>query len=152
MRNGRVPMSILKPQGALGAVAIVFLATLSAAAQQTSPAEKPPATAAEPGPGPSPQRPHAAPPSETPAGQAERDLVGLSVFSSDGSRVGDVRAVNTGPSGNIAALHVRTGGFLGFGGRIVAIPEGSFAKKGPDIRLTLTAEQVSGLPAIKEAK
>lgn len=146
-------MSIVKPQSALGAAAILLLATLSAGAQQTPapvpPTEKPPAAAPEAGPGPSPQRPHAAPPSEAPAGH---DLVGLSVFSSDGSKVGDVRSVNTGPSGNIAALHVRTGGFLGFGGRIVAIPEGSFAKKGPDIRLTLTAEQVSSLPEVKNAK
>jgi PRC-barrel domain len=149
-------MSILKAQSVLCAAAIVFLATLSAASQSPAPPapaeEKPPATAPAQEPGPSPQRPHAAPPSETPAGQMGQDLVGLSVFSSDGSKVGDVRAVNTGPSGNIATLHVRTGGFLGFGGRLVAIPEGSFAKKGPDIRLTLTAEQVSNLPAVKEAK
>jgi hypothetical protein len=144
-------MSIVKPQSALGAAAMLLLATLSAAAQQTPatpPAESPPA-AAPAEPGPSPQRPHAAPPSEAPAGH---DLVGLSVFSSDGSKVGDVRAVNTGPSGNVAALHIRTGGFLGFGSRVVAIPEGSFARKGPDIRLTLTAEQVGNLPDVKGAK
>src|SRR5262245_34097097 len=144
-------MHLLTLQGQRGAAAMVLLAALPAAAQQspapTPPGEKPPATAPEPGPGP--QRPHAAPPSESPAGH---DLVGLSVFSSDGSKIGDVRAVNTGPSGNVAALHVRTGGFLGFGGRVVAIPEGSFAKTGPDIRLTLTADQVSNLPEVKERK
>ena len=57
-------------------------------------------------------------------------MVGLSVFSSDGSRVGDVRAVNVGPDGNVAALHIRTGGVLGFGARVVAIPEGRFARSG----------------------
>jgi hypothetical protein len=137
-------MSISKPRTLWGAAAILCLAALPAAAQQT------PAPA--PDPGPSPQRPHAAPPSETPAGQPGQDLVGLSVFSSDGTKVGDVRAVDTGPSGNVAALHVRTGGFLGFGGRIVAIPEGSFARKGPDIRLTLTADEVGRLPEVKAAK
>jgi hypothetical protein len=79
-------------------------------------------------------------------------MLGLSVFSSDGSKVGDVRAVKLGPDGNVAALHVRTGGFLGFGGRTVAIPEGKFARSGPNLRLTFTAEEVNDLPEVKEGR
>ena len=104
----------------------------------------------EPAPGPqtapAPQKP-AAPPSETPAGH---DLVGLSVFSSDASRVGEVRAVSTGTDGNVIAIHVRTGGFLGFGSRIVAVPEGKFSRGGQSLKLNLSAKQVGKLPEIKD--
>jgi len=60
--------------------------------------------------------------------------------------------VATGPSGNITALHVKTGGFLGFGGRIVAIPEGRFAKSGQSIRISLSDEEVDKLPEVAEGK
>lgn len=146
----------LKPRAALGAAAVLGLSALAAAAQQApAPAEKAPAPPAEAAPGPetspapAPQKRRAAPPSETPAGH---EMLGLSVFSSDGNRVGDVRAVNLGPDGRIAALHVRTGGFLGFGARIVAIPEGKFARSGQDVRLTFTAAEVSSLPEAKDGR
>jgi hypothetical protein len=77
-------------------------------------------------------------------------MVGLDVFSSDGTRVGDVRAVSTGPSGDVVALHIRTGGFLGFGGRVVAIPQGRFTRAGRSIRLDLDSGQVSALPDLKD--
>lgn len=149
-RNGYTDMSLLKPQGVLGAAALLCLSVLAAAAQTPAPTppEKP-ASAPEERPGPSPQKPRAARPSETPAGH---DMVGLSVFSSDGSRVGDVRAVNEGPDGNVASLRVRTGGFLGFGARIVAIPEGKFARSGQGVRLTFTAEEVGNLPPVKDGR
>ena len=117
-----------------------------AAAQQAPPAEVPPAPRAEP---PS-AKPPAVKPSEAPATTAEKDLVGLDVFSSDGTRVGDVRAVSTGPSGDVVALHIKTGGFLGFGGRIVAVPQGRFTRAGRSVRLDLDSGQVSELPEVKE--
>ena len=86
-------------------------------------------------------------PEDTPAGQS---LVGMNVFSSDGTRVGEVRSVDTGPGGAVVALHVRTGGFLGFGGRIVAIPEGRFIRSGQSIRLDLDADQFDNLPEVKQ--
>jgi hypothetical protein len=117
-----------------------------AAAQQAPPAEVPPAPRAAP---PS-TKPPAVKPSEAPAATPEKDLVGLDVFSSDGTRVGDVRAVSTGPSGVVVALHIRTGGFLGFGGRTVAVPQGRFTRAGRSIRLDLDSGQVSELPEVKE--
>ena len=117
-----------------------------AAAQQAPPAEAPPAPRAEP---PS-TKPPAVKPSEAPATTPEKDLVGLDVFSSDGTRVGDVRAVSTGPSGDVVALHIKTGGFLGFGGRIVAVPQGRFTRAGRSVRLDLDSGQVSELPEVKE--
>jgi hypothetical protein len=143
-------MFLLKPPGVLGTAALLCLSALAAVAQQApvpAPPEKPAAAPEEAAPGPPKRR--AAPPHEAPAGH---DMVGLTVFSSDGSRVGDVRAVNVGPDGNVAALHVRTGGFLGFGARIVAIPEGRFARSGQDVRVTFTAEEVGNLPQVKDGR
>jgi hypothetical protein len=58
--------------------------------------------------------------------------------------------VSTGPGGDIVSLHVRTGGFLGFGGRIVAIPGGKFIRSGHSIRLDLDSDEVTGLPEVKD--
>jgi len=140
----------LKQRGALAAAAGLGLSALvaqDAQAQTPTPPQEPPAAPTEAVPGA--QKPRAAPPHESPAGH---DMLGLSVFSSDGSKIGDVRAVKVGPDGNIAALHVRTGGFLGFGGRTVAIPEGKFARSGPNLRLTFTANEVSSLPEVTEGR
>jgi hypothetical protein len=79
-------------------------------------------------------------------------LLGLSVFSSDGSKIGDVSAVDTDRHGNVTALRVRSGGFLGFGARVVAIPEGRFERSGPDVRLTFTAEEVDRLPQVTDGR
>jgi sporulation protein YlmC with PRC-barrel domain len=135
------------------AVAVLAALPLAVSAQQAPieppPAEGPVVPRTERGPDavpPSAQAP-AAKPSEAPVA---RDLVGLNVFSSDGTRVGEVRGVNTGPSGDIVALHVRTGGFLGFGGRIVAIPQGKFIRSGQSIRIDLDSDEVTGLPNVKD--
>ncbi len=152
-------MAKLQTPGILCVLAMVVALPLAASAQQepTAPApsaapEKiaPPKT--EPGPdamAPS-TKPPAVNPSETPAAQTAKDLVGLDVFSSDGTRIGEVRSVNTGPSGDIVALRIRTGGFLGFGGRIVAIPQGKFIRAGQSIRLDLASDEVTGLPEVKD--
>jgi hypothetical protein len=86
-------------------------------------------------------------PSEAPAAQG---LVGLNVFSADGTRVGEVQSVDTGPNGAILTLHVRTGGFLGFGGKVVAVPEGRFMRSGQSIRLDFDADQVDSLPTVRD--
>jgi sporulation protein YlmC with PRC-barrel domain len=148
----RLPIrSILCATAILGGIlAPVLGSTLGlwslAGAQQAPPAAAPPTPRNEP---PS-SKPPAVKPSEAPAAAGEKDLVGLDVFSSDGTRVGDVRAVSTGPSGDIVALLVRTGGFLGFGSRIVAIPHGRFSRAGRSVRLDLDSGQVSELPEVKE--
>jgi PRC-barrel domain len=127
----------------LSAAALLTLSAL-AAAQQTpapepAPAEKPPM-----------QKP-ATPPSSSEA-KSTHPLMGLTAVSSDGSNIGDVRAVKTTADGKVTALHIHSGGFLGFGGKIVEIPEGQFTGTGDKIRLTFTAEQVSKLPAVKDGR
>jgi hypothetical protein len=72
------------------------------------------------------------------------------VFSSDGSRLGSVQSVNAEPDGKVKAIHIKSGGFLGFGGKMVAIPEGKFTRSGDNVQLGLTADEVSKLPEVKE--
>jgi sporulation protein YlmC with PRC-barrel domain len=147
----RFPVMVALLSGAV--LAATLFAAHQAPAQQPptqpapTPATPPAGPSTEPGPqtAPVPPKAPAVRPSEAPAAQT---LVGLNVFSSDGTRVGEVRSVATGPRGEIVALHIRTGGFLGFGGRIVAIPEGKFIRSGQSIRLDLDADQVIGLPEV----
>jgi hypothetical protein len=103
----------------------------------------------ESAPTPSPQKPATLPKSSE--SKSANPLIGLSAISSDGSKIGDVRAVRATPDGKITALRVKSGGFLGFGGRIVEIPEGKFTQSGDTVRLSLTAEEVSKLPGVKDA-
>ena len=72
------------------------------------------------------------------------------VFSSDGTKLGNVQSVVTAPDGKVTAIHIKSGGFLGFGGKLVAIPEGKFTRSGENVQLGMTAEEVSKLPETKE--
>lgn len=148
-------MPKLRPSRALGAVALLTFFALSAAAQQapapepSPPAEKPPMAKPESAPTPSPEKPVTLPKSSE--SKSTNPLIGLAAISSDGSKIGDVRAVRATVDGKVTALRVKSGGFLGFGGRIVEIPEGKFTQTGNTVRLSLTAEEVSKLPAVKDA-
>jgi PRC-barrel domain len=127
----------------LSAAGLLSLSALAAAQQTPVPEqslpEKPPM-----------QKP-ATPPSSSDA-KAAHPLMGLTAVASDGSNIGDVRAVKTTPDGKVTALHIHSGGFLGFGGKIVEIPEGQFSRSGDKIQLTFTGEQVSKLPAVKAGR
>lgn len=124
------------------AAAVIF-ATAGAYAQSPAPAAPDHPAAQKPAPPVPDQRKAAAAP-------AVQSLVGKDAFSSDGSRVGDVRAVKTAPDGKITALLLKTGGFLGFGGRMVEIPEGRFKPSTQDVRLDMTADEASKLPEVKD--
>ena len=131
----------------------VLLST--AALAQTSPPSPSPPPAAKPDAAPvqqttpAPEQKPTPAPSKTVTATAQT-LVGKNAFSSDGTRIGDVRAVRTAPDGKIAALHIHTGGFLGFGGRIIEVPEGRFTFSGQDVRLNLTADEASKMPAVRD--
>lgn len=131
-------------------VAGIPLATASAQTEAPKTQTSPP-PAANPAPTtpttPSPAKP--ADKSVTAPGDA-KSLVGLAVFSSDGNKMGNVRSVSAGPDGTVKAIHIKTGGFLGFGGKVVAIPEGRFTKSGDNIQLGISADEVSKLPEVKE--
>jgi hypothetical protein len=148
-------MHILKPARVIGvSAALLGASTLAVTAQTQSPTQpqsSPPAATK-----PAPQSPSMRP-TEPQAPSEQRDksaavnpLIGMSVFSSDGNRLGAVHSVNAEPDGKVKAIHIKTGGFLGFGGKLVAIPEGKFTKSGENIQLGLTADEVSKLPEVKE--
>ena len=73
-------------------------------------------------------------------------MVGRNALSSDGNRVGDVRAVKTAPDGRVTAIQLKVGGFLGFGGRMIEVPEDKFTQKGIVIQIDYTIDEVDKLP------
>ena len=81
-------------------------------------------------------------------GDRKDPLVGLPVFGSDGRKVGDVEQVKAAPDGKLEEIHIRTGGFLGFGSRMVAIPAGKFVRSGTNVQVSMTSSDVSALPAV----
>jgi glucose/arabinose dehydrogenase len=142
------------------AVLVASAAAIAASAQTQTPAPDtqttPPAAKPEPAPTPStgpamkPSSP--AMPSATDkqsAAPAKNPMIGLSVFSSDGSKLGSVQSVTAGSDGKVKAIRLKTGGFLGFGGKLVEIPEGKFTKSGDNVQLGLTSDEVSKLPEVK---
>jgi sporulation protein YlmC with PRC-barrel domain len=141
----------------LGAVAVLAaVPALSALAQTPSPA------APEASTPPAATQPDAMPPAQRPATPSAvpemtvktpikgNALVGLAVFSSDGSKLGAVRSVALGPDGGATVIYLKTGGFLGFGGKIVAIPQGKFTHAGDIIQISMTADEVNKLPEAEE--
>jgi hypothetical protein len=156
-------MTTLSRLRLLGAAALLSsAAALSAAAQTQTPAPDtqttPPAVKPEPAPTPptgmKPSEPTKTPaaPSATErqsAAPAKNPMIGLNVFSSDGSKLGSVQSVDAGPDGKVRAIRLKTGGFLGFGGKLVEIPEGKFTKSGDNVQLGMTSDEVSKLPEVK---
>jgi PRC-barrel domain len=153
-------MPNLTPIRLLGAAVLLSASALTAAAQQTPapdpspPAEKPPLANPEPPPQtvPTPMPPKPATPPSPSQAKSTHPLMGLTAVSSDGSKIGDVRAVKATPDGKVTALHIHTGGFLGFGGKIVEIPEGKFTRMGDNIQLAFTAEEVNKLPRVRDER
>jgi hypothetical protein len=148
-------MTILKPILLLAALAALAGTPLLSASAQTQPAPAPtttppPASKPETMPAPPAQKPAPVPGDRTTTAPKADPLVGLAVFSSDGSKLGNVQSVVSGPDGKATAVHIKTGGFLGLGGKLVAIPDGKFTKTGDRVQLSLTADEVSKLPEIKD--
>jgi PRC-barrel domain len=146
----------------IGAAAIVSsAAALAAAAQTQTPAPEtqttPPAVKPEPAPTPPtgmkpsdpPKSPMTPSTNKQSAAPAKNPMIGLSIFSSDGSKLGSVQSVDAGPDGTVKAIRFKTGGFLGFGGKVVEVPEGKFTKSGDNVQLGMTSDEVSKLPEVK---
>jgi PRC-barrel domain len=149
----------------IGAAALVSsAAALSAAAQTQTPAPDtqtaPPAVKPEPAPTPTPptgmkpSEPAKTPAAPSPTGRqsaapAKNPMIGLTVFSSDGNKLGSVQSIDAGADGTVRTIRLKTGGFLGFGGKLVEIPEGKFTKSGDNVQLGMTSDEVSKLPEVK---
>lgn len=150
-------MQTLKRARLAGAIAAIagfpLLANAQTGSQPASPAQGSPPAATQPAPSPTPppsKGPVVGPADKSAAAPKAHPLVGLAVFTSDGSRLGKVQSVAAGPDGKVTAIHVSTGGFLGFGGKMVAIPESKFTRAGDNVQLGMTAEEVSKLPEIRK--
>ena len=158
-------MATLKPVRLLAAATVLAGIPLSVSAQTTPPpsptappaATKPDTPMPQTGPATRPVDP-AEKPALTPrsgdksatAPAKVNPLVGLAIFSSDGSKLGTVHSVTSAPDGKVTAIQFKTGGFLGIGGKLVAVPEGKFTRAGENIQLGMTSDEVSKLPAVKE--
>jgi biotin carboxyl carrier protein len=125
-------MSFLKPVRILGAMAILAtVPPIAANAQTQSPAPSDPPAASKPETAPLPtQKPMITPRADksVTAPAKVHPLIGLAVFSADGNNLGSVHSVATDSDGKIAAIHIKTGSFLGMGGKLVAIPEDKFTR------------------------
>ena len=157
-------MKTLKPLRILGAATLLSVSALAAMAQSTAPssppAEKPPMVkpetppAPQAAPTPAPQAAPTPAPQTSPkvtTGPAATTMVGRSALSSDGNKIGDVRAVKTAPDGKVTAIQLKVGGFLGFGGKIIEVPDTKFTQKGDTIQLGYTSDELSKLPEVKDA-
>lgn len=112
-------------------------------------AEKSPSTSTTPPPAATAPA-QSAKPADPQAANKVNPLIGLAVFSSDGSKVGTVHSVSAAPDGKVTAIHFKTGGFLGFGAKLVAVPDGKFTRNGQNVQLGITSDEVGKLPEVKE--
>ena len=153
-------MKTLKPLRLLGAATFLSVSALAAMAQSTPPAPSSP---------PAEKPPMAKPDTAAPAPQTAPDAGTADVAESDDGaqgrasdgrqehlivgrqQGGDVRAVKTGPDGKVTAIQIKVGGFLGFGGKIVEVPDTKFTQKGETIQLGYTSDELSKLPEVKDA-
>lgn len=147
--------NLLRLLGRTAALAAAPILLAIAVVAQTAPpmsSETPVVRKADPNPPASEEAPAKAP-SAAGAGAvspvAKSDsLLGMDVVSSDGRKVGQVAAVKTEGDGRIVEIHVKTGGFLGLGGKVVAIPAEMFAKQGKSVQLAIDSEEAGKLPAL----
>jgi hypothetical protein len=134
--------------------AAALLAATSAFAQTTPPAPATPPAKTETTPA-APTAPSARPttPVQTAPSMTEAEAKGLidaNVVSSDEKNVGEVAAIQRDSSGKVTELHADIGGFLGIGETRVRVMPSQFTVSNKQIRLTLTAEEVSALPKIEK--
>ena len=77
-------------------------------------------------------------------------LMGLDVFSLDQTRVGQIEKVVSTPEGQVEAVYVKTGGFLGIGGKLVSVPADKLSMRGKIVQLSLSSEELNRLPEAKD--
>ena len=77
-------------------------------------------------------------------------LIGLAVFSSDGSKLGTVHSVSAEPRRQGQGHPLQDRRLPRHRRQAGAVPDGKFTKSGENIQLGLTADEVSKLPEVKE--
>ena len=76
-----------------------------------------------------------------PQTQADKTMIGLPVFSSDGQKLGEVTDVGE-VSGGQQAIRAEMGEFMGIGSTPVVIAHDAFQKKDDRIEVAMTAAEV----------
>ena len=74
-----------------------------------------------------------------------QETMGAAVYASDGHEVGKVVDVSVSDDGEIDAVRVKTGSFLGFGQHVLALPKGSFMVLRGAVVVDLPAEAIETL-------
>jgi hypothetical protein len=128
------------------ATTMAILASSSAFAQTTTPAEPAPPAVTAPSVQPAPAQT-----SPMLTEEQAKALISAYVVSSDNKNVGDVAAIQRDGTGKVTELHADVGGFLGIGKTRVKLMPSQFTVT-PDnkVQLSLTAEQVRSLPAMEK--
>jgi len=142
---------LIRVIGTTGVVVAVPLVTAMAQTQPNPPSPANPPAVTQPQPSAPPAAPQATPADKKAApSNAIGDLVGLTAKSSDGANLGTVYGVTMAPGGKVTAIGVKVGGFLGFGGHMVVIPDGKFNRVGDTVQINMTADEVHKLPEAKK--
>jgi hypothetical protein len=136
-------------------VLVMPVVAVMAQTQLPTPAPQNPPAATQPQASP----PAAAPQASSPMAPAEKKaaapvdtgkLVGLSAKSSDDHNLGTVHSVMEG--NGKSTIGVKVGGFLGFGGHLVALPDGKFNRVGDTVQVNMTADEIQKLPQAVDKK
>jgi sporulation protein YlmC with PRC-barrel domain len=77
--------------------------------------------------------------------QITRELMGAPVYASDGHEVGQVADVSMSGDGEVDALRIKTGAFLGFGEHVFTLSRGNFTVLRGAVVLDLPTEAVETL-------
>lgn len=80
--------------------------------------------------------------------QEVADWLKKPVYSSDGTKVGEVVAFQRGTDNKVTEMHAGIGGFLGIGETIVKVTPAQFKLEGDRVVLMQTAAQAKLLPKV----
>ena len=72
--------------------------------------------------------------------QIVRELMGAPVYASDGREVGQAADASMGRNGEVDAVRIKTGAFLGFGEQVLTLSRGNFTVLRGAVILDLPAE------------
>lgn len=81
-----------------------------------------------------------------------RELIGATVYSADGTEVGEVASVLLGPAGDIDEIRMSAATSLGLGPRVVVLPTGSYMVLQAAVVLDLSQSEVDALPSATESE
>ena len=82
--------------------------------------------------------------------QEEKAWFDKPVYSSDGTKIGNVAAFARGTDSSISEMHADIGGFLGLGETRVRLMPAQFKLQGDRVVVNLTAAQAKDLPKVQK--